>query len=234
MPAVTRYADTWIDEDRLGSKYPFYRATFPLSGQFIDGDHAHLAACRMQGAIIDTGIPGWLRPADALKLYEMAYFSPGDVLELGAYHGLSTSIEATALRNAGRGRRIVSLELDPSAAAKAMRNTEAWADFRTFIIGDARASCQSLIAQRHTFGFAFVDHSHTYELVLAACEDLKFLLPAGGFALFHDFNDPKNGKHPDYGVWQAVRDGFADGSFEFFGIFGCTGLWRRGHDGGLG
>jgi len=60
-----------------------------------------------------------------------------------------------------------------------------------------------------------------------ACEDLKTLIRPGGFALFHDYNDSRNGNDPDYGVYQAVVDTFADGSFEFYGAYGCTGLYRR-------
>jgi hypothetical protein len=225
---LAQHADTWIEEDRLGAEYPEYRPTHTFRGPYIDAAHAAIAAYPRKGVIIDAGIPGWLRPADALKLYEMCYFARGDVLELGAYHGLSTSIAARALRNAGRGRRrIVSLELDAEAAAEATRNTAEWDDLRTIVLGDARDACRALMEERRRFAFAFVDHSHNYELVHAACLDLKTLLAPDGFALFHDFNDARNGRDPDYGVWHAVRDAFSDGSFAFFGVYGCTGLWRR-------
>src|ERR1700728_4334116 len=47
-------------------------------------------------------IPGWLAPEDALKLYELAYFSPGPILEIGMYCGRSTTILATAVADSGR------------------------------------------------------------------------------------------------------------------------------------
>lgn len=221
------HPESWLDENRIGIEFPPYRPTFPYDGPFIDDTHSQLAIAPTNGAIIEIGIPGWLRPADALKLYEMAYFASGDILEFGSYHGLSTSIEAKAISNAKNNCHIFSLELDPHSAKFARQNTEQWSNLRTVIIGDARNSCCDFIAQNKKFDFAFIDHSHSYELVFAACEDLKLLLSTGSFALFHDFNDIRNGKCADYGVWQAVTDSFADGSFFFCGIYGCTGLWRR-------
>jgi predicted O-methyltransferase YrrM len=213
-------------ESDLGTNFPPYLPTFQFVDKFINADHEMLIAKR-NGDLINLDIPGWLRPQDALKIYEMAYFSSGEVLELGAYHGLSTSIIARALRNSGNGRSLISLELDAPAALEAQRHTAPWSDIVQIVVGDARESCRHLIEQGRRFGFAFVDHSHTYGLVHAACLDLKSLLVPGGFALFHDYNDERNGADPDYGVWQAVRDGFSDGSFEFWGVYGCTGLWRK-------
>ncbi len=48
-------------------------------------------------------------------------------------------------------------------------------------------------------------------------------------ALFHDYNDQRNimPDVADYGVFQGVRDGLAPGQFEFYGVFGCAGLFRR-------
>ena len=96
-----------------------------------------------------------------------------------------------------------------------------------FILGDARVSCGELKEQGRTFAFAFVDHSHMYELVRDACVDLKKLIRPGGFALFHDFNDPRNGKDSQYGVYQAVVETFADETFVFHGVYGCAALYRR-------
>jgi predicted O-methyltransferase YrrM len=227
QPATVRHVDSHLALDRLATAYPPYRPTYRFGAQHIDAAHARLGATAMQGDIIDLGIPGWLRPADALKLYELAYFSDGDVLEIGCYHGLSTRIQTDALRNAGRGRTLTSLELMADHVAEAERHTADNAAFREFIIGDARESCAALRHHGRTFGTAFVDHSHTYELVHAACEDLKHLLNPGGFALFHDYNDDRNAHDPEYGVFQAARDAFADGSFTFHGIYGCTGLYQR-------
>lgn len=226
-PGTVRHPDSFLPLDRLATTYPPYLPTYRFGGGHIDGAHARLGGSAMQGDIIDLGIPGWLRPADALKLYELAYFSDGDVLEIGCYHGLSTRIQTDALRHAGRGRTVTSLELMPEYVAEAERHTAENAAFRTFVTGDARESCAALRHDGRRFGTAFVDHSHTYELVHAACQDLKHLLNPGGFALFHDYNDDRNAHDPEYGVYQAARDAFADGSFRFQGVYGCTGLYRR-------
>ena len=115
-----KHPETWITPSEGGIAFSHYRKTFDFPGEFIDDAHARYAHAPPSG-LIEVGIPGWLRVADALKLYEMAYFSQGQVLEIGAYHGLSTSILALALRNAGRGHTLVSLELDPPAMIEAKR-----------------------------------------------------------------------------------------------------------------
>jgi hypothetical protein len=50
---------------------------------------------------------------------------------------------------------------------------------------------------------------------------------SGGFILLHDWNDVRNGKDPDYGVYHAARDGLKQGRWEFNGCYGCTALYRR-------
>ena len=227
VPRVLRHPASRLALDQLGTLHPPYRPTYRFEAAFIDDAHAALAAAPTQGGLIDLGIPGWLRPADALKLYELAYFARGDVLEIGCYHGLSTRIQTDALRRAGGGRSLTALELVAEYVAQAERSTADNAALRRFVVGDARESCAALLAGGRVFGFAFVDHSHTYELVHAACADLKRLLRPGGFALFHDYNDERNARDPEYGVFQAAEDAFADGSFAFHGVYGCTGLYRR-------
>lgn len=226
MLSLNRHPETWIPPEQSGLDFPPYRKTFDFPGEFIDSSHAAYARATSSG-LIETGIPGWLRPADALKLYEMAYFSQGPILELGAYQGLSTSILAQGQYNAGHARTIVSMDSDSAALDQARLNLGDLAKYCNFVPGDARITCDRLKQNSRTFWFAFVDHSHSYELVYTACVDVKTLIVPGGFALFHDFNDPRNGKDPNYGVYQAVVDAFSDDSFVFYGIYGCTGLYRR-------
>jgi hypothetical protein len=79
------------------------------------------------------------------------------------------------------------------------------------------------------FDFAFIDHSHAYEHVYDVCRSLDKVLRHGAFCLFHDFNDPRNAaaEEIEYGVYQGVFEGLDLSSFEFWGIYGCTGLFRR-------
>ena len=79
------------------------------------------------------------------------------------------------------------------------------------------------------YELAFIDDSHRYEHVYDTCVDLHRILVPRAFALFHDYNDPRNA-HPDaadYGVYQAVHAGLSKDYFEFWGIYGCCGLFRR-------
>jgi hypothetical protein len=80
----------------------------------------------------------------------------------------------------------------------------------------------------HRFGFVFVDHSHEYGPVRDVCEVLDRIVGPRAFVLFHDFNDPRNNDsaNPDYGVSQAVFDALPAARFEFYGMFGCTALYR--------
>ncbi len=48
-----------------------------------------------------------------MKLYELAYFVSGDILELGSYRGLSTKILAWANDDSPRRKLIYSIDLSP-------------------------------------------------------------------------------------------------------------------------
>ena len=213
---------------------PPYLPTYELAGKFINEQHRFYSTCPENGGLIELGIDGWLRPADALKLYELAYFAPGPILEIGSYHGLSTSILARAVVDSGapgRERQIVSVELDPAAQAVARGNLErlGLASNVTFVQSDAHAYCLEAAAAGQRFAFAFVDHDHAYSSVLAVCRELPKLMLPGGFCLFHDWLDARNfqPEEADYGVFGATRDGLDPAEFEFYGVFGVAGLYRR-------
>ena len=57
--------------------------------------HASLLDLPVEKGVIKTDIDGWLQPTEAHFLYKCAYES-ANILELGPYHGLSTSIIAQA------------------------------------------------------------------------------------------------------------------------------------------
>jgi hypothetical protein len=110
---VGRHAHTFLklaatsEDERLVMPY---QKTYAFPGPFINQSHHRLALSALHDSsdMINIGIEGWLLPADALKLYEMAYFCGGDILELGTYKGLSTSIMAEASRDSGRDFTISS------------------------------------------------------------------------------------------------------------------------------
>ena len=89
---------------------------------------ASIASCRASAIVVPAGTqaPGrsLVRVPDPRRAFValLAYFAPGPILEIGSYHGLSTSILARAVADSGpegRDRRIVSVELDPAAQAVA-------------------------------------------------------------------------------------------------------------------
>lgn len=99
-------------EDLYGG-IPPYQPNFNFSGAFIDTYHQSLAEAPLKDDVLiqiknrrwfGRVLAGFLRREDALKLYELSYFATGDILELGSYQGLSTSILAQAVRNSGQSK----------------------------------------------------------------------------------------------------------------------------------
>ena len=123
------HPETWLSDQELGSRFPPYAPTYDFPPPFIDQAHSELADCA-DGALIQLRtrrrlgrvIPGWLRREDALKLYELSFFAAGDVLELGSFHGLSTSIIARAALNSPTPKHVESIDLDPACSKAARRN----------------------------------------------------------------------------------------------------------------
>jgi hypothetical protein len=238
MPArrIVAHAETWMALDELGKASRPYLPTYQEAGESIDAFHRHLATCPSNGLLIDLGLEGWLQRADALKLYELGYFAGGDILEFGTYRGLSAFILAKAIEGSGRSARIVTMELDPETSAIARSNLAARSmdPFVEFRVGVAESTCDELLHEGRRFSLAFVDHSHAYEPMVLACQRLPKLLAPGSFCLFHDFNDPRNDSHAGvgesetrYGVYAAIQAALDPAQFEFYGIFGCCGLYRK-------
>lgn len=238
---MNKHPQSWLPLEELGSHIPPYLPTYDFTPPFIDRTQRSIAdSPRQDGSLIQMKnrrwfgklIPGWLRPEDALKLYEMAYFADGDLLELGSFHGLSTAILAQACRNSQVPKRLHSIDLDPTCTTATQNNLRALGlqKFVTTRSLDATLAVREFAQSGTQFAFVFVDHSHAYAPVFEVCQSLEQILLPGGFCLFHDFNDIRNRDvlDVDYGVCQAVQDGLESDAFEFYGIYGCTGLYRRG------
>jgi predicted O-methyltransferase YrrM len=228
---INQHADSWIHPGKIGTYFPPYQPTFGFE-PFINERHRSLSECSVrQDATIDIGIAGWLRKEDALKLYEMAYFVPENLLEIGCYQGLSTSILAQAVKDSRDPKSIVSLDIEASHLASAERQliSRGLKPHVNFKCSDAVTGCQALIRQHRRFGLIFVDHSHQYQDIVEICQLIPDLLLSGGFCIFHDFNDQRNKdpNNPDYGVSQAVYDRLNIERFEFYGIFGCVAMYRK-------
>jgi predicted O-methyltransferase YrrM len=178
--------------------------------------------------LIDLGIEGFLHKTEALKLYEMAYYADGDLLELGTHKGLSTSILAEALHDRRSGI-IETIDIDAEANAIAKTNLSQLPGFEriNFMVADAEKGMDDLIGANRIFGFIFVDHWHGYGATHEAAQRIPPLLSDGGYVMFHDFFDVGN-KDPDhpYGVYQAVLDTLGkDDRFLFSGAAGGSGTF---------
>jgi len=231
---LNRHKETFLTLRETAQERRFempYRKTFDFAGDFLDAAHAQLVSRLHATGMIDIGIDGWLLPADALKLYEMAYCCEGDLLEFGSYRGLSAFVMNSACNESGQEKVIVSIDLGIEAVELSRQllhaapgGKRAW-----FFQDEAGAALRNLAGIKRQFGFAFVDHSHRYEHVFDVSQQLHRVVAPDGFALFHDFNDPRNSMpaERDYGVYQGAMDGLRTDRWEFWGIYGCTGLFRR-------
>lgn len=237
---MSAHPESWLPLESLGSRMPPYAPTYDFPPPFIDGAHREIAGYPLlDDALIQVKnrrwlgrvIPGWLRRDDALKLYELAYFARGDVLELGTYHGLSAAILARAARNSPIPKRVETIDLNPARTKAASRNLRSLGLLAQVTARSAEAvlAVREHAANRRQFAFVFVDHSHAYAPVYEVCRALDLIVAPGGFCLFHDFNDSRNRdpKNEDYSVFQAVGDGLDKRRFEFYGIYGCSGLYRE-------
>ncbi len=225
------HPESFVTFEQLGKHWHPFLPTFSYPGAYINEHHRFFAECPQKGALIDIGIHGFLLSADALKLYELAYFSRGDILELGCYHGLSTHILAMAISDSGGYKKLLSNDLYPEAISIAgdLLRQKKYDGFSEFRCGDAANVCKELVNEGRRFDCVFIDHSHTYDAVSSVCKVLGDLVSPGGMCLFHDYNNEWNAdpNNHDYGVWQAVHDHMRPELFEFYGSFGCTGLFRR-------
>lgn len=222
----------WLALDQIGAPAP-YRPSFQFSGPAINSAHGEILRSPL-GRLgipinIDLGIDGYLQRADALKIYELAFFSVGDALELGTHKGLSASIIARALNDRGSGS-LETIDIDRAANEVARANIKGrpGAHRVTFIVKDAAKRMDELIGEGRRFGFIFIDHWHGYEATFAAARRCADLLMPGGFVQFHDFLDPGNADPTHvYGVYQAVLDTMCrDTRFTFDSLSGCTAVFK--------
>jgi len=234
---VEKHPDSFVTAGDLGSRFPPYKPNFPFPGEYIDQFHTLIGSSAKSEGLINPnellGVPitGWLRRADALKLYELGYFVAGDILELGSYHGLSTCILSQSNYNSGARKQIFSIDLSSGNCAKTIESLQITGLRRNVETrcADATSAVERLAMDGARFQFVFIDHSHSYEPVYEICQLLPKIVTPGGWCLFHDFNDRRN-QDPtaDHGVYRAVIDGLDADLFEFYGIYGCTALYRMG------
>lgn len=234
---IDYHKETKIELSEAGASRPFVK-TYRYDGPCINGYHCALAEAPLgrMGVpfCINIGIDGYLARAEAMKLYELAYFTDGDILELGTFRGLSVSIFARALEDRGSNGRIDTCDID-QASSEIARQTIALrpgADRVTFHVKDAPILMDELSAAGRQYGIVFVDHWHGYDATKAALERTPPILRSGGFVVMHDYNDPCTllPEHP-HKVFQAVHDTIGrDSRFKLVCIVASMGVFRKEPD----
>ena len=218
-----------------------YQPTHDFEGEYINEFHRFLPLYAIASKQLRKELPatthsewaicGALSPEDALKLYEMAYFAGGDILEVGCNNGLSTCIIAQAIKDSGGDKMLVSVDLLKNFCDAATANLRKMDLLKHVYIvcADGIRVADSMLFERRSFAFAFIDHDHREEAVKLMCQRLGGLIQDGGFCLFHDYDDERNrlNEATDYGVFQGVDTGLSERQFEFWGIYGPSALYRR-------
>ncbi|MHB8669970.1 MAG: class I SAM-dependent methyltransferase [Acidimicrobiales bacterium] len=196
---------------------PDYSPNYKFPGAVINTIHREIHASV-------EAVPGWLQPEDSLKLYELAYFSHGPILEVGTYFGKSTAIIASALRDARSSASFLSLDIDGEAlAAAAAMLAQRRVDSHVQLV---RGSLDALFRVRPDLrpALVFLDGDHTFKGVRRDLAALHDRVPSGGLLLFHDYVDTR------YGVSNAVAGSWVSEECDFAGAFGCAALFRRTTD----
>ncbi len=175
-------------------------------------------------------IPGWLLPAEAEKLYELATETTGPVLEIGTHRGKSTILIALALQSAGDAARLVyTLDVDRQAQSAAMASAQAHgvAGRIVFVHGTITAFARAYPHVRPTL--TFVDGDHRESGVTRDLDELRARIPEGGILLFHDFHDPRNHDPgiAEVKVHPAVMKSWVAQECHFGGAFGSCGMFTR-------
>lgn len=199
-----------------------YRLSFDVAGEDLGARHRDIYA-----AVQD--IPGFLTEEDALKLYELAFFSEGPILEIGTWCGKSLAVLASAVRDSGRTTHIISVDINERKLRQAqeeLARRELTANI-TLIHGSVGA----LLRVTHDLRplLVFVDGDHSFRGVRRDLRALEPHMPIGSMLLFHDYTSPRNENplDPFYDVARAVRRSWVARDCDFGGVFGLSGLFLR-------
>lgn len=198
-----------------------YLATIGMPETQFFRDHLDLNSDYMLKEIY--GVKTKICKDDALKLYEMAYYSY-NILELGCFQGASTFVMANACKDSGFGKiSSVDLSLEALPIAKKLISDHNLDDFVEFYHNDAATQIKLF---KDKFDFIFVDHDHSYQAVYDVCVQLDKIMDSG-YVFFHDFQDYRNGiEGSAVQVYRAVMDGLSE-RFKFIGLCGQGGLFVR-------
>ena len=204
-----------------------YTPTYDWAGLGDDWDGTFLSDNHATALELVESIPGMLYPADAQKLYELAWHAEGPILEIGTHKGRSTVLLATAQRDAGREEVVVSMDISRQFLGEA-RETIARAGLgsRVVLVQGTRSALGGALLPI-TPALVFVDGDHTYDGVARDLAAIERIVPAGGVVAMHDFT----GYDADDPFWiqveAAARNSWMKDDCEELGRAGLLGLFRR-------
>jgi predicted O-methyltransferase YrrM len=174
-------------------------------------------------------IPGWLHEEDTRKLYELAFFSPGPILEIGTWCGKSAAVLAYGARDGGRNAPIFSVDVNESRLdqARIELSQRGFAASVTLVHGTVKAFLNAVAGFEPRL--VFVDGNHSLRGVLRDLAALESRVPQGALLLFHDFSGARNDDPHDrgYEVARAVARSWVQRDCDFGGVFGLSGLFVR-------
>lgn len=142
-------------------------------------------------------VDGWLTEAEGRELAALA--AGQDVLEIGAYCGLSTICMAQTAKT------VTVIDPMDGRATQKPRNTEEefWANARRYGVADKIRILRGTTLERMydqaerrahipdgSIGFAFIDGDHSYRSVIVDHLHARSVLKTGGLVAFHDYNSP--------------------------------------------
>jgi glycosyltransferase involved in cell wall biosynthesis len=195
-----------------------YRPSWSAHTGFLNTEHEGIwAACQ--------DIPGWQAEGDSAKLYEMAYYCGGVILEIGTFGGRSAVVELRGALRAAADHGLPApqwfgIDVDPGAVDRTFTSLRA---------AGVDAHCLQYHGDLTKFvreipivpSMVFVDGDHRYEGVWADLRLLSTFLAAGTPVFCHDYYQIE-------GVHRAIDEWVANGTYEFMGAFGCGALLRAG------
>jgi hypothetical protein len=204
-----------------------YSPTYDWAGLGESWDGSFLSPNHEAALALVESIPGMLYPADAQKLYELAWHAEGPILEIGTHKGRSTVLLATAQRDSGRDGVVVSMDISHEFLGEA-RETIAAAGLgsRVVLVQGTRSALAGALPPI-TPALVFVDGDHTYDGVARDLSAIEPIVPSGAMVAMHDFA----GYDADDPFWiqveAAARDSWLADDCEELGRAGLLGLFRR-------
>jgi predicted O-methyltransferase YrrM len=164
----------------------------------------------------------WTEPIEGCILHALTQWRHDRgrcVIEIGSFRGRSLAMLAVALRGAGSGSKVISVdphEEFPFNASQARLALAEWGEEKRLVqyVGGSDEACKVL--RPGCASFIFIDGDHTYRQVVNDFENYSELLTPGGCMAFHDYGcGPHDGRtQEEHEVRRAVDEQiFSDRGF---------------------